>query len=70
MEILTGHMPPPPTTLNDAEVAAVISYVHQSFGNDLPMVKPDEVKKVREATKERSTFYMVEEILKEHPLER
>ena len=56
--------------LNDEEVGAVISYVHQSFGNDLPIVKPDEVKKVREATKERSIFYMVEDILKEHPLEK
>lgn len=56
--------------LNDQELAAVISYVHQSFGNDLPIVKPEEVAKVREATKERSTFYMVDEILKEHPLEK
>jgi mono/diheme cytochrome c family protein/glucose/arabinose dehydrogenase len=55
--------------LNDEELAAVLSYVHQSFGNDLPIVKPDEVKKVREATKDRTMFYMVDEILKEHPLE-
>jgi mono/diheme cytochrome c family protein/glucose/arabinose dehydrogenase len=56
--------------LKDEEVAAVISYVHQSFGNDLPMVKPEEIAKVREATKERLNFYMVDEILKEHPLEK
>lgn len=56
--------------LKDEEVAAVISYVHQSFGNDLPMVKPEEIKKVREATKDRAIFYTVEEILKEHPLEK
>ena len=56
--------------LNDAEVAGVISYVHQSFGNDLPIVKPEEVAKVRAATKDRSVFYMVDEILKEHPLEK
>jgi mono/diheme cytochrome c family protein len=56
--------------LKDEEVAAVISYVHQSFGNDLPMVKPEEVATVREATKERAIFYMVDEILKEHPLEK
>lgn len=54
--------------LNDEEVAAVISYVHQSFGNNLPMVKVEDVKRVREATKDRAIFYMVEEILKEHPL--
>jgi mono/diheme cytochrome c family protein/glucose/arabinose dehydrogenase len=56
--------------LKDEEVAAVISYVHQSFGNNLPMVKADEVKQVREATKDRANFYMVDEILKEHPLEK
>jgi mono/diheme cytochrome c family protein len=55
--------------LKDEELAAVISYVHQSFGTDLPIVKAAEVARVREATKERSTFYMVDEILKEHPLE-
>ncbi len=54
--------------LKDDELAAVISYVNQSFGNDLPFVKPEEVTKVREATKDRAIFYMVDEILKEHPL--
>jgi mono/diheme cytochrome c family protein/glucose/arabinose dehydrogenase len=56
--------------LNDEEVAAVISYVHQSFGNNLPMVKLEDVKRVREAIKDRAIFYMVDEILKEHPLEK
>jgi len=55
--------------LKDEEVAAVITYVHQSFGNDLPAVSPEKVKAVREATKDRTMFYMVDEILKEHPLE-
>ncbi len=55
--------------LKDDEVAAVITYVHQSFGNNLPAVKADQVKAVREATKDRANFYMVDEILKEHPLE-
>lgn len=56
--------------LKDEEVAAVISYVHQSFGNNLPMVKVEDVKRVRESTKDRAIFYMVDEILKEHPLEK
>jgi mono/diheme cytochrome c family protein len=54
--------------LNDEELAAVLTYVNQSFGNDLPAVKADEVAKVRAATKDRALFYMVDEILKEHPL--
>ncbi len=56
--------------LKDEEVAAVISYVHQSFGNNLPMVKVEDVKRVREQVKDRAIFYMVDEILKEHPLDK
>ena len=56
--------------LKDEEVAGVISYVHQSFGNNLPMVKVEDVKRVREETKSRAIFYMVDEILKEHALEK
>ena len=56
--------------LKDQEVAGVITYVNQSFGNDLPAVQPEQVKTIREATKDRFNFYMVEEILKEHPLEK
>jgi len=53
---------------NDEEIAAVISYVHQSFGNDLDFVKAEDVKRIREQTKDRNIFYMVDDILKEHPL--
>jgi hypothetical protein len=53
---------------NDEEIAAVISYVNQSFGNDLDFVRAGDVKRVREATKDRNIFYMVDDILKEHPL--
>jgi len=52
----------------DEEIAAAISYVHQSFGNDLDFVKPEEVKRIREQIKDRNIFYMVEVILKENPL--
>jgi len=55
--------------LNDEEVAAVITYVRQSFGNNLPAVKPAQVKKVRESIKGKNNgLYTVEEVLKEHPL--
>ena len=53
---------------NDEEIAGVISYVRQSFGNDLEFVKAEDVKRVREQVKDRNIFYMVEDILKEHPL--
>lgn len=54
--------------LNDEEVAAVIAYVRTSFGNNAPFVPAEKVRAVREATKDRPNFYMVDEILKEHPL--
>ncbi len=56
--------------LNDEEAAAVLTYVNQSFGNDLPAVQPETIAEVRAATNDRSIFYMVDEILKEHPLGR
>jgi mono/diheme cytochrome c family protein len=54
--------------LNDNELAAVMSYVRQSFGNDGELISSEAVRRVREATKDRANFYLVEEILKEHPL--
>lgn len=53
--------------LTDSEVAAVITYVRKSFGNNADAVTPDEVKKVRAETKDRKIFYTPEELLKEHP---
>jgi hypothetical protein len=54
--------------ITDEEAAGVISYVRQSFGNNLPPVSAEQVAKVRAKTEKRSDFYMVEEILKEHPI--
>jgi len=54
--------------LSDDEVAAVIAYIRTSFGNNAPFVTPEKVGAVREATKDRLHFYMVDELLKEHPL--
>ena len=54
--------------LKDDEIAGVITYVRQSWGNNLPPVTPAQVKKVREANKGRTAMYTPEEILKEHPL--
>jgi mono/diheme cytochrome c family protein len=53
---------------SDEEIAAVISYVRQSWGNDLPLITPAQVAKVRAATRNRADFYMVEDIMKEHPI--
>lgn len=54
--------------LNDEEMAAVINYTRTSFGNNAPFIAPEKIKEVREATKDRPNFYMVDELLQEHPM--
>jgi mono/diheme cytochrome c family protein len=56
--------------LNDDEVAAVITYVRNSFGNKAPAVTPAKVKEVRAAAKGKTGFYSPEELLKQHPMEK
>lgn len=56
--------------LNDNEVAAVLTYVRNSFGNTGAAISPDKVKKVRAATQAKQDFYSPDQLLKEHPLEK
>lgn len=56
--------------LNDEEIAAVLTFVRNSFGNQAPAISADKVKAVREATKDKTGFYSPEELLKEHPMEK
>ena len=56
--------------LNDEEVAAVLTYVRNSFGNNAPAVSPAKVKEVRAAINNKAGFYSPEELLKQHPLEK
>ena len=53
--------------LSDEDIAAVLTYARNSFGNEASMVSPERVAKVREATKGDSSFYAPSELLKEHP---
>ena len=48
-----GQMPPFKDKLNDAEIAAVLSYVRSSFGNSAGKIAADIVKAEREAGKDR-----------------
>jgi len=50
--------------LKDDEIAAVISFVRQEWGNKAPAVKPEEVKAARDATKDRGEAWTAEELLK------
>ena len=55
--------------LKDEEVAAVLTYVRNSFGNQAPAVSPGQVKQVRAASASKKGFYSPEELLKQHPME-
>jgi mono/diheme cytochrome c family protein len=56
--------------LKDDEIAAVLTYVRNSFGNKASAVSPDKVKEVRAAIKDKTGFFSPEELLKQHPLEK
>jgi mono/diheme cytochrome c family protein/glucose/arabinose dehydrogenase len=68
----TGQVPMTPFggLLKDNEVAAVLTYVRNSFGNNGPAISAEKVKKVRMAIESKKDFYTTEQLLKEHPLER
>jgi mono/diheme cytochrome c family protein len=63
------EMMPLGTTLNDAQIAEILTYVRSSWGNKHPAVTPEEVKRVRSANSKRATAWTAPELLKAHPLE-
>ena len=56
--------------LKDQEIAAVLTYVRNAFGNKASTISPDEVKRVRDAIKDKKGFYSPDELLKQHPMEK
>jgi len=67
-----GQVPMTPFAglLNDKEVAAVLTYVRNSFGNKASAITPEKVKEVRAATAGKSDIYTSSKLLSEHPLEK
>lgn len=67
-----GNVPMTPFggMLKDDEVAAVLTYVRNHFGNQADPVTAAQVAQVREATKDRKVFYQTLDLLKEHPMEK
>ena len=65
-----GQVPMTPfeSLLNDDEVASVLTYVRNSFGNKASPIRPDDVKKVRDETKSKEGLYSPDELLKAHPM--
>ena len=54
--------------LKDEEVASVLTFVRNHFGNKAEPITARQVEKVRESTKGRVMLYTTEEILKAHPI--
>jgi mono/diheme cytochrome c family protein len=50
--------------LNDQEIADVLTYVRNSWGNKAPPVKAEQVKKAREETKDQSGYMTVPDLEK------
>jgi mono/diheme cytochrome c family protein len=67
----TGQVPMTPFggLLNDEEVAGVLTYVRNSFGNKSSAIKPETVQKVRTDIADKKGFYDPEELLNDHALE-
>ncbi len=61
-------MPPQGAALSDEQIAGVLTYVRQSFGNKSSAVSAAEVKAVREAEKSRATMWTSDELDKSFPL--
>ena len=55
--------------LSDAEIAAVLTYVRNSFMNESGAVFPDQVAKVRKQIAEHKGFYKPGDLLKAHPVQ-
>ena len=67
-----GQVPMTPFAgmLNDDEVAAVLTYVRNSFGNKATAITAEKVKATRASVQDKIGFYSPEELLKQHPLEK
>ncbi len=65
-----GQVPMTPFAgmLKDDEIASVLTFVRNHFGNQYGPVTTDDVQKVRASQPGRMAFYMADQLLKEHPL--
>ena len=68
-ETYPGQVPMTPyqALLNDEEIASVLTYIRNSFGNKADVITPEQVAQVREATKDFKGFYRPEDLLAQHP---
>lgn len=60
----TGVMTPFADTLSDEDIASVLSFIRNSWGNKAPLVESAEVKKIRAQYKDRGGYMDVPELMK------
>ncbi|MES2983350.1 MAG: c-type cytochrome [Verrucomicrobiota bacterium] len=56
--------------LNDKEVADVLTYVRNTYGNKAVAITPEQVKAVRDKNKDQAGILQIDQLLKDHPLEK
>ena len=66
-----GNVPMTPFEglMTDEEVAAVLTYVRNSFGNRSSVISSERVKIIRDEIKDKKGFFTAEELLTVHPFE-
>ncbi len=67
--VYNGNMPAWGRQLSDAEIAAVITHVRQSWDNDASEITAEEVAAVRDATAGRATPWTADELLQPENME-
>ena len=60
----SAAMPPFGSAFTDQQIAGILSFIRSNWGNAAPAVTPDQVKAVREETKDRSAAWTMDELLK------
>ncbi|AWL09642.1 hypothetical protein HME7025_01790 [Aquirufa nivalisilvae] len=67
----SGQVPMTPFggLMNDKDVADVLTYIRNAFGNKGSVVSPQKVKEVRANVLGKKDFYQVDKLLSEHPME-
>lgn len=66
-----GHVPMTPYEglMNDDEIAAVLTYVRNSFGNKASVISAEQVKKVRAEVEGKEGYFTAGELLEMYPME-
>jgi mono/diheme cytochrome c family protein len=60
---LNGNMLPWGGTYNDEQLGAVLSYVRQAWGNNAPIIKPEEIAAIRKAVATHPAPFKPDELM-------